>query len=476
MKNTATNQTGRRRRVAGPMLVAAALAAALTALVLPLGGAALPSVAPSNTELPTITGTAVKGSTLVAGTGAWAGTTPISFAFQWQRCDSAGANCAEVSGATNTTFVLDTNDVGRRMRVLVTASNADGAGSALSAATAVVTESAGPVSTAEPTISGSAVEGQTLTATSGSWTGDQPISFAFQWVRCGTDGGAADGSNCALISGATRTTYVLTTTDVGARMRVRVTATNSVGSQTRASNATQVVQTGRSPVNTRVPTVSGSWVEGTLGTVNRGTWTGASSYSYQWVRCNTAGGACVAISGATSAQYRLTSADLGRKVRATVTARNARGSTTVLSTESGVVVPAGPSGVIVLPSGERSIPVGSVPRTERLIVSQVRFAPNPIRSSVSPFTVQVRVKDSRGYVVRDALVFVRSTPLVSTAAQPRRSTQADGWVVFQMTPRDSFPQPRNGYNVQFFVKAYKSSDPPLGGIAGYRLVQVRLAG
>ena len=220
-------------------------------------------------------------------------------------------------------------------------------------------------------------------------------------------------------------------------------------------------------MNTRVPTVSGSWIEDTLATVNRGTWTGASSFSYQWVRCNAAGGGCASIPGATSTQYGLTAADLGRKIRTNVTARNARGSTTVLSTESGVVAPAGPSGVIVLPSGERSIPVGSGPRTERLIVSQVRCAPNPIRSSVNPFTVQVRVKDTRGYVVRDALVFVRSTPLVSTAGQPRRPTQTDGWAVFQMTPAECWPEPRNGFNVQFFVKAYKTGDNPLSGIAGY---------
>jgi hypothetical protein len=45
-----------------------------------------------------------------------------------------------------------------------------------------------------------------------------------------------------------------------------------------------------------------------------------------------------------------------------------------------------------------------------------------------------------------------------------------------MTPRSTFPQPRNGYNVQFFVKAYRSGDNPLAGVAGYRLVQVKLAG
>ncbi len=461
----------------GLVAATAGITATLTALLLPLSGSALPQVAPSNTELPAISGTVATGETLVASTGTWSGTQPISFAFQWQRCDSAGANCTAITGATNTTYIVANDDTGRRLRVLVTASNADGVASALSNATSVVTDGGAPKSTAEPVVSGSPVEGQRLTATSGSWTGTQPISFAYRWVRCGTNGGAPDGSNCPFISGATTSTYTLAAADVGFRLRIIVTATNTAGTQTAASNPTAVIQTGRAPVNTSRPSVSGSWVEGSLATVSRGNWTGApTSFTYQWLRCNSAGGACVAIANATGTQYRLTAGDVGRKVRANVTARNSRGSTTVISTESGTVAAAGPVGVIVLPSGERSIPVTSVPRTERLVVDRVTFTPNPIRSSVVPFAVQVRVRDTRGYVVRDAQVFVRSTPLVTRAGQPRRPTLADGWAVFQMTPRATFPTPRNGFNVQFFVKAYKAGDPPLGGIAGYRLVQVRLAG
>ena len=86
----------------------------------------------------------------------------------------------------------------------------------------------------------------------------------------------------------------------------------------------------------------------------------------------------------------------------------------------------------------------------------------------------MRVKDTRGYVVRDALVFVRSTPRV-TAGGDRQAATTDGWVTYQLAPNGNFPQPRNGYNVQFFVKAYRSGDPPLAGIAAYRLVQVPLA-
>ena len=80
----------------------------------------------------------------------------------------------------------------------------------------------------------------------------------------------------------------------------------------------------------------------------------------------------------------------------------------------GPQAPPGPAGVITLPNGEKSIPVTSVPSNQRLVVDQVQFSPNPIRSRTEPITVRIKVKDTRGYVVRDALVFFRSTPLVTT--------------------------------------------------------------
>jgi hypothetical protein len=103
-----------------------------------------------------------------------------------------------------------------------------------------------------------------------------------------------------------------------------------------------------------------------------------------------------------------------------------------------------------------------------MIVAQVAFNPNPVRSRKRAITVRVKVQDTRGYVVRDALVFLRSTPLVTNAStQP---TRIDGTVTFQVVPLASFPARRTA--VQFFVKAYRSGDPALAGVAGYRLVQV----
>lgn len=332
-----------------------------------------------------------------------------------------------------------------------------------------------PQNTVEPTISGRAEQGRTLTAARGDWSGPGPISYAYQWLRCGADGGRADGGDCAIVSGATRRDHRLGSADVGFRIRVRVTASNADGSRTAASNPTGTVV--GPPVNTALPFPRGGMVVGQVVTAEPGTWTGKSpiSFSYRWLRCNSAGGECQSIPGGSSRSYRVASDDIGRKLRFNTTARNSLGSVTVISTESAVVTEPLPAGAIRLPSGEISIPAASVPSNQRLVVSQVTFSPNPVTGRTRVITVRVRTKDTRGFVVRDALVFVRSTPRVTTGGD-RQVATADGWVTYQLAPNGNFPRPRRGYNVQFFVKSYRSGDPALGGIAGYRLVQVRLAG
>ena len=47
-----------------------------------------------------------------------------------------------------------------------------------------------PNNTGEPSIVGEPVEGRTLTANRGTWSGSTPMSFAYRWLRCPTDGGA----------------------------------------------------------------------------------------------------------------------------------------------------------------------------------------------------------------------------------------------------------------------------------------------
>jgi hypothetical protein len=342
---------------------------------------------------------------------------------------------------------------------------------AVPSADGVAAPTAAPSNTREPDIDGRAEQGRTLSASRGMWTGGS-LSYAYRWVRCGLDGGRPDGGNCGFVLGATRSNYELTGADVGFRVRVRVTATNADGSRTVASNPTAVVV--GPPVNTSIPLVAGTPLVDSVLTAQPGSWTGRQPirFSYGWLRCNTAGGECAAIAGANGRTYRLTSSDVNHRVRCNVTARNAIGSTAVLSSESGVVSVPLPPGAIRLPSGEVSIPATSVPNDHRLVVARVVFSPNPVTSRRRSFAVRVRVTDTRGYVVRDALVFLRSTPRVTTGS--RLLTALDGWMASRLIPLGTFPLKRQGH-VQFFVKAYRSGDPALGGVAGYRLVQVRTA-
>jgi hypothetical protein len=337
-----------------------------------------------------------------------------------------------------------------------------------------------PDNTQEPRISGSATVDSTLSATQGSWNGS-PTSYAYQWVRCPRDGGLPSGADCAAIGGATTTKYVVASADVDRRLRVRVTASNADGSKTVASNATAVVRTadqGR-PVNVQAPTLSGTAAQGQTLHVSPGTWNGQQpiTYTFRWVRCDTSGNNCILQQGFQDDAYLLREGDVGKTIRARVIARNSRGEASRLTAQSPTVqgpqTPPGPSGVITLPNGEKSIPVTSVPSNERLVVDQVQFSPNPLRSRTEQITVRIKVKDTRGYVVRDVLVFFRSTPLVTRNAQDQKTGQ-DGWLQLTVTPEHDFPELRPAYAVQFFVKAYREGDPPLAGVAAYRLVQVQL--
>lgn len=332
-----------------------------------------------------------------------------------------------------------------------------------SAATAV------PQNTAEPRISGAAEQGRQLSASRGTWTGGS-LSYAFRWVRCGVGGGLPDGSDCISISGATGSTYVVAGADVGFRIRVRVTASNSDGSKTVASNPTGTVV--GPPVLVSQPNVRGVVLVGSVVTAEPGRWTGRQpiTFAYRWLRCNSAGGECAEISGATGRTYRVTSADVGRKLRFNVTARNAIASVTVISGESTTGAEPLPAGAVRLPSGEYSIPATSVASNQRLIVSEVRFSPNRLTNRRQTIVVRIRVKDSRAFVVRDAFVFIRSTPKVTTGGD-RSLTASDGWLTYELVPTSSFPT-KAKTAVQFFVKAYRSGDPSLGGVYGSRLVQI----
>ena len=340
---------------------------------------------------------------------------------------------------------------------------------ALSTATSAA-PSVAPSNVTEPRISGTPRVGQALRTTRGTWTGTPPISYEFRWYRC-EGRGASDASDCARISNAADNTYVLREGDAGFRIRSQVVASNADGQDTATSNPTAVVTAAR-PVNTVEPSISGTARVGSTLQANRGEWAGAQpiTYSFQWLRCNSAGDNCGEIPGANDTTYEVRDTDTGRTIRVRVTARNDRGSSSAISNPTGVV---GANQPPPAPSG--ALPVGQLQAAgDRLVVASVQFSPNPVTSRTAPITVRVRVTARAGRPVVGASVFMRGTPRVVEGQTAQ--TQADGWVTLTLVPNRLFPQPRSGFNVQFFIKAFRPGDPGLGGIAGYRLVQVRLAG
>jgi hypothetical protein len=94
-------------------------------------------LAPFDVSAPALTGTAQQGQTLTATAGLW--TAPdATFTYQWQDCDTAGANCVDVAGATSQTYAVTAADVGKTVHVVVKATNRFGTANAPSAPSAVV--------------------------------------------------------------------------------------------------------------------------------------------------------------------------------------------------------------------------------------------------------------------------------------------------------------------------------------------------
>jgi RHS repeat-associated protein len=184
---------------------------------------------PSSTAAPVVSGVAIAGRTLSATTGSWEGPAVITYAYQWRRCNSAGEACANVEGATGSTYTLGGGDVGNTLRVLVTASNGAGESSASSTATAVIAADT-LANISSPALSGSPHAGATLNADPGEWSGALPISFGYQWQLCN-----ASGVDCANITGATSASYTLSEADISSTLRVAVTATDSEGSLSETS-------------------------------------------------------------------------------------------------------------------------------------------------------------------------------------------------------------------------------------------------
>jgi hypothetical protein len=235
------------------------------------------------------------------------------------------------------------------VNLIVTASNAGGPNTATSETLGVVLPAA-PADSTAPGITGTAQQGDTLSAGTGAWK-NGPTGYAYAWQDC-----TGQITGCSAIGGATSSTYTLKASDVGKYVSVTVTASNSGGS-TPVTSASVGPVLPPAPTISQAPTVTGTAEQGDTLSVGNGTWNnGPTQYSYAWEDCNGAGSDCAAITGATSSSYELSAADIGSTIVCVVTATGPGGSTPV-STKKTALVTASP------------IPVASQPTTTNLLVT-----------------------------------------------------------------------------------------------------------
>ncbi len=244
--------------------------------------------APTVTSPLTITGTPAPGQTLTASHGALS---PAGSSV-WSEWYVNG-----VPAGYGTTFAVTTAH--RTATVEVRARfTASGGGERL--ATAKVRVPGLAFTPATPTVAGTAVVGQTLTAKVGTWS-PTPTTLTYQWYRGST-----------AISGATGKTHTLKAADRGARVKVKVTGARAgydTASRTSASTATV-----KGVLVPATPTVSGTAKVGRTLTAKVGTWKPSGvTFTYRWYRNGTA------ISGATGKTYVVAKADRGARLHVRVT-------------------------------------------------------------------------------------------------------------------------------------------------------------
>jgi hypothetical protein len=173
--------------------------------------------------------------------------------------------------------------------------------------------------------------------------------------------------------------------------------------------------------------------------------------------------------GSTSSSTSSSTTTTTSSSTSTLTSTSTPASTTT-STVTTTTTPSGPEGQIRLANGKISIPVTSGTLPARLVIDGVRFTPGVVTSRRAPVSVRVHVSDTRGFWVRGALVFARSTPLV-TSTPAEQVTNQSGYVTLSMFPRATFPLKR-GYHVQFFLRTRKDGESLLSGVSSRRLAQV----
>jgi hypothetical protein len=287
-----------------------------------------------------ITGTTTVAHVLTGTAGSWTHS-PTKFTYVWQRCDSGGGSCSTIatvtkSALTSVTYTLVAADDKHTIKLSVTAFNTVGNGSAqVSGATSVVNGE--PVYSTGFSLTGTATVGATLTANAGSWT-NTPTKYTYTWKRCDASGNNCNTTISNSTTSSTTGTYKLLAADDRHTVIVSVSAQNAAGmGSAQTSSATGIVN--GEPVNTVLPSITGTATVGQTLTAHTGAWTNSpTKFTYTWQRCDALGSNCNTIS-ATSSTYKLVALDHNHTLKVTVTASNTAGASDAKQSAATSVVP-----------------------------------------------------------------------------------------------------------------------------------------
>lgn len=253
----------------------------------------------------TLEGSPASGRSIQAVIADWEPDVAVSF--QWLR------NGVPVDGSTSASHPITAADAGAAVSVVVTGTREGSEPVRVTSSPVMVPEQ---LTGSIPTITGSVVQGGTVTALAGVWPAGTSLNY--QWLRNGAD-----------IDGATRSTYVLTSADGGQKVSVRITGT--LAGRLDAAKTSAQVSVLRA-MTTSAPTLSGAVKVGSLLTARPGAWVAGASFTYQWLRNG------VPIAGAVTPAYRLAPADAAAAIAVRVTGTQAEYAPAT-RTGSAVLVP-----------------------------------------------------------------------------------------------------------------------------------------
>jgi hypothetical protein len=331
-----------------------------------------------------------------------------------------------------------------------------------------------PTKRSDPSVRGTPQEGQTLSGQTGQWLMADGLSctdckYRYTWQRCN-----ADVSGCTDVPGATGFSYLLVSADVGKRMRLVEwifkrdcgEVNRSDGSQechdvekNATSSPTTIVQPKPVTIQTATapPTLAGLAMEEEVLRATGGTWTGpgTATKAFFWQRCNSIGEACATIVGATAATYKLTSEDVGQRLRVIETATNEGGTAQAVSATTAVVIELKPT------ASRPTIAATRVAMPHRLIADQV-----VVRQSGKKVTVKARISDDRGFRITGVLVRVTPTALL-TGSTREKASDSTGWATFTFNATGSG-------STYVYVEAHKRGEKLQAGVSTANLFKVRV--